>query len=627
MTQRSLGVLVVVVAWLAFGCDKKKPGIATLSNANGPVEREHAGVWAGARIGTQFFFGDAVRTGDGSAELVVAGTQVLEMAPNSVLRFAAGTNNKAHVKVEVGAYDVVNTGAVGMEIGSVKIAPGGKVHVTAGQVELLIGAAQVKGADGTLLDLVIGSPLSLDIGRPVIVRTDAGNADASVADALPDGTPDAKAVEVVAVEIVGAGAEQSADGEKWKPLAPGKGTIPVGTKLRLKKSGATAKLVSSGMSLELSGASSQVTVWENLLLGLERGVANATVPAATKGSIGVPGGQVELTAPAKAVGEARIEVTAKGEAKVAMVHGTAKLVTASTSFDMAAGETAAIARAGVIYPGIAVPKYFDFQINVGDTAKTLWIHDGRGSPAVRFAYGGICDAGGTIEADRDSRFRTPRLSEGQDAANLLLPSGSWAWRLRCGDKTATGQIFVVRDNGRRPLPPKPSTNTIDADGRNYTIAYQSLIPIVAVRYKGGGTNFRLHVATAGAEQIFESTTPTIEIPSGKLREGNYALWFDRDGERQDKITTLKISFDQTAAQVYIESPVDGHAFGDEVSLAGAALPGWTAKVDGIEIPVIETATRRFRAKVPRPRGGAQALAIQLSHPQRGIHYYLRREAQ
>lgn len=625
MSLRSLVVWMVVVGWLAFGCNRKKLGIATLTNANGPVEREHAGIWAGARIGTQFLFGDAVRTGDGSAELVVAGAQVLEMAPNSVLRFAAGTNNKADVQVEVGAYDVVNTGSVGMDIGSVKIAPGGKVHVTAGQVELLIGAAQVKSIDGTLLDLVIGSPLSIDIGRPTIVRIDAGIADAAVSDALRDAATDAKSVEAIAVEIVGNGAEQSADGEQWKPLAPGTGTIPVGTKLRLKKAGATAKLVSNGISLELSGAASQVTVWENLLLGLERGTANARVPAATKGLIGVPGGQVELTAPAKSSGEARIEVTAKGEAKVAMVHGSAKLVTASTAFEMAAGETASIARAGVIYPGIAVPKYFDFQIAVGDTARTLWIHDGKGITAVQFAFFGICSSGGTIEADRDSRFRTPRISEGQDTANMLLPAGSWAWRLRCDEKTAAGQVFVVKDNGRRPLPPKPSTNTIDADGRNYTIAYQSLIPIIAVRSKAGGSNFKLHVATAGVEQVFESTTPTVEIPSGKLKEGNYALWFDRDGQRQDKVTTLKISFDQTAAQVYIESPIDGQAFGDEVNLAGAALPGWTAKVDGIEIPVIETATRRFRAKVPRPRGGAKALAIQLSHPQRGIHYYLRRE--
>lgn len=627
MARRSLAVWVSVVIGLASGCDKKKVGIATLASANGPVEREHEGAWRGAQVGTQFFLGDAVRTGDGSAELVVAGTQVLEMAPNSVLRFAADTNDKAHVRVELGAYDVVNSSTVGMDIGSVRIAPGGRIHVTADQVELVIGAAQVKGVDGRMFDLVIGSPMSIDIGRPVIATfgpesaSDAGVRDAGAVDAASDATP----VEVVEVEISGPGAELSVDGERWKPLAPGKGTVAVGTRLRLKKSGTTAKLVSGGISLELSGAASQVTVWENLLLGLERGAAKATVPAATKGAVGVPGGQVEVTAPAKRVGEVNIDVNAKGEAKVAIRHGAAKLVTGSTSFDMAAGETASIAREGAIHPGIVVPKYFDFQIDVGDTPRTLWIHDGRGETAVQFAFAGKCPDGGTLEADRNSRFRTPRISEGEDAANMLLAAGAWSWRLRCGEQRASGRAFIIRDNGRRPLPPRPSMNTIDADGRNYTIAYQSLIPIVAVRFKGTGSKFKLHITTGGVEQVFESTKPTLEIPDGKLREGNYALWFERDGVKQEKITTLKIAFDQTAAQVYIESPIDGRPFGDEVNLSGAALPGWTAKVDGIEIPVIETATRRFRAKVPRPRGGAKALAIQLSHPQRGTHYYLRRE--
>jgi hypothetical protein len=52
------------------------------------------------------------------------------------------------------------------------------------------------------------------------------------------------------------------------------------------------------------------------------------------------------------------------------------------------------------------------------------------------------------------------------------------------------------------------------------------------------------------------------------------------------------------------------------------LPGWTAKVEGVEIPV--DSRRRFHATVAAPQG-AQALAIRLSHPQRGIHFYLRRQ--
>jgi hypothetical protein len=49
-------------------------------------------------------------------------------------------------------------------------------------------------------------------------------------------------------------------------------------------------------------------------------------------------------------------------------------------------------------------------------------------------------------------------------------------------------------------------------------------------------------------------------------------------------------------------------------------PGWSAAVEAIAIPVDKQ--RRFAAKVGIP-GGA-ALAIRLSHPLRGVHYYLRR---
>lgn len=621
--KRWLFAGLLVAAGLTIGCGRKKAGLATLTKAEGPVERQRRGEWVAAAIGSWFYLGDAARTGDGAAELTIAATQLIRMDPHSVLRFAASSNKGANIQVELGAYDVLNTSTVGVEIGSVKIAPGGKVHITANNAELIIGAAQVQSADGALIDLELGTPRSLDNGRVEVVRGDAApKQDAGVVVAA-----DAKVqvAEGVDYEITGTGVEQSSDGKQWVALAEGKGSLAIGTTLRLKKPGSIAKLISKAGALELSGASSQVKVRENLSLAIEQGTVNATVPAAMKSTVGVPAGEVELTASPSAPGQARIEVNAKGDANVAVVHGAAKLVSSVTSLEMAPGETAAMARAGAIHPGVVVPKYFDFQVVAGETARGIWIHDGKGATAVQFSFNGKCAGLGTIESDRDTRFRTPRISEGKDVANMLLPAGAWYWRLRCGTEIASGRIAILKDIGRRPLPPNPSKNFIDGDGRNYTIAYQSLIPVVAVRFKGSGSSFRLHVASAGAEQVFEAQSPTVEIPSGKLKEGSYALWFERDGVKQDKITTLKITFDQTAAQVYIESPIDGQPFGDEVSLAGAALPGWTAAFEGIDIPVIETATRRFKARVPRPRSGAQALAIRLSHPQLGIHYYLRRE--
>jgi hypothetical protein len=86
------------------------------------------------------------------------------------------------------------------------------------------------------------------------------------------------------------------------------------------------------------------------------------------------------------------------------------------------------------------------------------------------------------------------------------------------------------------------------------------------------------------------------------------------------VSTLIIDFDQTAPQVYIESPANGQTWTGDIDVRGAVLPGWSAAVEEIAIPIDKQ--RRFAAKVGLPTG--KALAIRLSHPQRGVHYYLRR---
>jgi hypothetical protein len=91
--------------------------------------------------------------------------------------------------------------------------------------------------------------------------------------------------------------------------------------------------------------------------------------------------------------------------------------------------------------------------------------------------------------------------------------------------------------------------------------------------------------------------------------------------KQEKISTLAIDFDQTAPQVYIESPINGQLWTGDLDVRGAVLPGWSAAVEAITIPVDKQ--RRFSAKVGAPSGAA--LAIRLAHPQRGVHYYLRRQ--
>jgi len=143
-----------------------------------------------------------------------------------------------------------------------------------------------------------------------------------------------------------------------------------------------------------------------------------------------------------------------------------------------------------------------------------------------------------------------------------------------------------------------------------------------VRIKGEGAPFTLHIATGGKEEVFTGKGPKIKVPGSKLKEGTYTYWIDRSGVKDPKVSTLTIDFDNTAPQVYISSPVNGRAWEGEIDVRGAVLPGWTAAVDGTTIPI--DSQRRFSAKVGKPAGNA--LAIKLSHPQRGTHYYLRRSS-
>jgi hypothetical protein len=620
---------------LAFGCKKKQAPIAELTKAEGPVERQQGqGTWGGASVGAKFFFGDAARTADGGAELELVGVQLIKMDKYTVLRFGGGAEGSAKIAVELGAIELRGTGKYGLDVGDVKLADNGAVRITSkGQgkstVELLVGAAQIASANGETLDLEIGKVVDLDLtigpirmGPPQDAGIDATAVAENGVDAGVVATGDGS------IEITGKKAEILRAGEtKWSPLPAGAGALEKGAKIRL-GAGTTAKLVAKGVTLALAGGS-RTGIADNMMFSVELGVATASVDPATEGpapegSVGVPGGSVAVKATEKGPGKARLDVNAKGETKIAVLDGSAKLTGApGTELDMKTGESASLAKAGAIRQTAKIPDYYDMRVVIGET-PTFTVHDPKGSTALQFAFAGKCPGGGTIELDSDARFRTARITAGKEAANILAEAGTWSYRLVCagGGAVASGRISLRKDAGTRPLPKDPPVNPIDADGRTYRISYQSLIPNVKIKVPGTGSRFKLHLATGGSEETFESDKPTFTIDGKKLKEASYTYWVDRDGVKQDKASTLIINFDQTAPQVYIESPANAKPFGPEIDVRGAVLPGWSAKVDVVDIP-IDKNTRRFAAKVPPP-AGAQALAIRLSHPQRGVHFYLRR---
>lgn len=620
-------ILLFLSLALVLSCGGKKgTAIAKLTKKDGPVDRQQGEAdWKGADVGAEFFIGDAARTADGGAGLEVVGGAQIAMQPHTILRFG-GTAQQSKIGVEVGAVDITGSGTYAVDGGDLKLSKG-TVRITAkgggkSSIELTIGDAQVSSINGGTISLEVGKVV--DLGLDVAVTSiDAGvDAPAPVDAAEIDAPPVASGSEGQ-IEVTGKKAEiQKPGSTTWEPLPAGAGAIPKGTKVRI-GTGTTAKLTAGGTTLDMAGGSRAV-LGDDLIVTMEAGSARASAPAKGEGKVVVPGGAVALTATPTG-SETRLDINAR-ETKVTATRGAAKLTGANGGeLAMNRGESATLAKNGTIRVIEAIPNYFDFPVSVGESVT---IHDPKGATAVKFSFGGKCSDSGFIEMDRDARFRTAKVSGGKDQANLMVAAGAWAYRLRCttasGDSAAvgSGRIIVMRDAGSRALPKQAATNDIDADGRNYRVDYQSVIPTIAVRIKGEGGPFTLHMATEGKDETFTGPGPKINVPGTKLKEGTYTYWVDRNGVKDPKVSTLKIGFDNTAPQVYIEKPANGAAWDAEIEVRGAVLPGWTAAVDAVTIPIDKQ--RRFAAKVPKPSGNA--LAIKLSHPQRGVHYYLRRGA-
>lgn len=599
-----------------------------LKSTTGAVDRQAAGQpdWARAALGTRYYLDDATRVQNGDATVdIIGGAAHIVMRDGSTLRFR-GTPTRVELAVEAGAVDLGSTASYALDV--VKLPSGTTVEITpteqgTARMELKVGTAEVRTGDEVVV---------LDVGARRDLVDAIGLQRLAVDAGVRGGAPDAPADAVVtadanqaAIEVTGKRAELLAPGQTaWRPLPAGMAPLARGSAVRLGP-GTTAKVTGGSVALDLgSGARLRLDAGDALAFALEAGGAQAV--ATGPATLGLPGGAVALGGPGttpSAATESRLDAGPR-DTRVAMLRGGSVLTgEAGAELTMARGETALLTRAGAIRVVEAIPRYFDLRARAGES---FTIHDPRPPAAVQFQFDDRCPEGGIIELDRDARFRTAKVSAGRDFANILLPAGAWSYRLRCtsnggeGAAVASGRISVVRDDGRRPLPPLQSVNDIDADGRNYRISYQSAIPNIVVHLRNPGAVHKLHLASAGKEQTFDSSSSSITVPGAQLREGTYGYWVDRDGVRGDRVSTLTIDFDQTAPQVYIESPNDGQPWNGDIDVRGAVLPDWSAAVDDIAIPIDRQ--RRFSAKVGAP--GGRALAIRLSHPQRGVHYYLRR---
>lgn len=284
-------------------------------------------------------------------------------------------------------------------------------------------------------------------------------------------------------------------------------------------------------------------------------------------------------------------------------------------------------RASIEHPAPPV----DVTVPAGETAV---IHEPHGPVAVRITFEQVCAAtGGIVEtAGPTGSFRRPaQRSTGKTNAVVVLKPGRHRYRVACGDghgATAGGTLMLKSDAGTAAIPRTPPRNTIDADGRKYTVLYQNRLPTLTFVWPraAGTTDCVLHLETDGKERVFATPGPRHTLPSGAIAEGSHRWWFSTpDGKTTSAQTPLVVRFDNAAATAQLQSPAEG-AFPAEASIevAGIALEGSTATINGK--PLAIDAHGRFHGQADRPGTGDRAIAVRLESPRSGIHYYVRRTA-
>lgn len=267
----------------------------------------------------------------------------------------------------------------------------------------------------------------------------------------------------------------------------------------------------------------------------------------------------------------------------------------------------------------------DVTLAAGDSCI---IHDPAPPTFVRLDLAPLCGAGEAAVELR--RGRGVLRHRGAGSVVATLARGSFSYRATCaGGAAAEGTVRVVRDAGRRRVAVRAPDNEVEADGRRYQLLYQNRAPNITFTWPGApdADAFVLVVEREGAQPAtYKAKQARRRLRSGALREGTYQWWFEVAGAGavRSQVTTLVIDFDNAAPAAELREPAQGDPWrGDTVRVKGVAIEGATVSVGAT--PIELDRHFRFDQPVPRPDDG-EALAVRIAHPERGVHYYVRRRA-
>jgi hypothetical protein len=266
----------------------------------------------------------------------------------------------------------------------------------------------------------------------------------------------------------------------------------------------------------------------------------------------------------------------------------------------------------------------DATLEAGDGGT---IHFAERTLALRLTFEKLCSGEAAVEV-KDSHGS--RVLTGGGAVVLKLHPGALRYTLRCsGDRRgakprASGALTIKRDSGDIAVSRRAPVNVLDADGRRYTVLFQTRPPALTLGWAGApatATGFSLHVESAAGPETFATSAPSWRLASGTLAEGSYVWWYATADGRTSPKTTVTIRFDNAAPTAqFFPRRSGGEPGPGSIAVDGVTIDGAKVSVGGQSLPVDERG--RFRA-IASPVTGDDAVVVRLEHPRTGIHYYVR----
>jgi hypothetical protein len=631
MSRRSLALALACLVGLALTVgvlasrSPKTPALARLTEVRGDAaERDYASsmnTWVGAQPGAEFRIGDGLRTDAKThAKLHFIDASQLDVQPGTLLRFMLGGAEGAEelaIDVQTGMASLRTSGRdlrLRTHIGSFVVKAGTLVMLERDgdklgfQVQL--GSVQFRDAEGDLRNVGSGEEMKVAIGMAIMGGDEPPNMQRGALS--------------LSVRGPGARLRKTAD-DAWQDLPEGAQPVAQGSELKL-AAGGSATLQRGADRAELSGAGEFVLGGKDSLVTAKSGGVDAE-SVEEDVAVEVPGGVILLR---KAGGgsKAKLRVGAD-EGSVSVERGKVSVVLNGTPQELATGDqrTWSISEGdaqitgeddeGEGMPGLEAPTYFNLATTAGES---FVLHTPSLPVSIALDFSAKCPEQGEL------RLSGSRLSSrGAGKINVLLNRGTRSYSVRCLGQSrrvvARGTIHVLLDAGTRKLPPLPPTSLADADGRTYTLYYSNQPPALRLRWPNPPKESSYVLEVDGKPQTLPS--PEHVFKSGELSDGSHSVSF-RAGTRRSRATTIEVRFDNNAPTASVTQPAD-RAFspGQPLEVSGVSLPAWKVSLSGGTIR--EAAGGRFTGTVT-PTAEQPDIAVRLSHPRRGVHYYLRRAA-